>query len=311
MTALLGALTIGFILSFLSLGVFISFRLFKFPDLTIEGSFALGGAVTAALLVLDLDPATATLCAFIAGMAAGTITGFLKGTLKVNELLAGILVMTSLYSINLRIMGKSNIPLLAKLTLFHYPEALADRISGAASQVAFLWWKVPVQSLFILIFTALFTLICTVILYLFFRTRLGTALRAVGDNPQMARSLGINTETMTILALALSNGCVALSGALLAQYQGFADIQMGVGMLVWGIASLIIGDSIVTCRSTGLTLAGTLMGSLLFRLLVSIALIWGMNPNDLKLISAILVLIIIIFPHYSMWWKKRREQGHA
>jgi putative tryptophan/tyrosine transport system permease protein len=310
-TLLIGALTIGFILSFLALGVFVSFRIFNFPDLTTEGSFALGGAIVAILLVSGYDPFWATILAFLYGAVAGVVTGFLRGRMKINELLAGILVMTSLYSVNLTIMGKSNIPLISRITLFSRIDALADGMSGASASFFLLWWSVSARNLFTLVITFLAVALFSIVLYLFLRTNIGTAMRAVGDNPQMIRALGVDTDLMIMLGIALANGCVALSGALLAQYQGFADVQMGIGMLVWGIASLIIGDNLIGARSPGLTIVGTIMGSLLFRLLISIALQWGMNPNHLKLLSAAMVLFIIVVPKFLGRHKKREAASHA
>jgi len=296
MTLLLGSLTMGLILTFLALGIFISFRLFNFPDLTTEGSFALGGAVVAAALSSGGDPFAATALAFACGALAGACTGMLRGSLKINELLSGILVMTSLYSINLRVMGKSNVPLLTNATLFTLVEGWSDRTFGAAATFSLAGWTVSARGLFVLAAALGAVCLFCLVMYLFFRTDLGTAMRAVGNNPQMIRSLAVSTEWMVVLGIALANGLVALSGALLSQYQGFADVQMGLGMLVWGIASLIIGENLVGPRGLGLVIVGASMGAVLFRLLVSIALQWGINPNDLKLISALLVLSIIVLP---------------
>jgi putative tryptophan/tyrosine transport system permease protein len=311
MTLLIGALTIGFILSFLALGVFVSFRIFNFPDLTTEGSFALGGAAVAMLLISGYDPLAATLLAFLLGTAAGIGTGFLRGRMKINELLAGILIMTSLYSVNLTIMGKSNIPLISQVTLFSRMEHLADRMSGASASLSLLWWTFSARSLYTLVITFLALAFFGVLLYLFLRTNMGTAMRAVGNNPQMIRALGVDTDLMVMLGIGLANGCIALSGALLAQYQGFADVQMGIGMLVWGIASLIIGDNLIGIKSPGLTIVGTIMGSVLFRLLISLALQWGLDPNELKLLSATLVLIIIVIPRFIERRRKKEARSHA
>jgi putative ABC transport system permease protein len=307
MTLLIGALVMGVILSFLALGIFVSFRLFNYPDLTAEGSFALGGAVIAALIISGFEPLTATLLAFICGCIAGACTGFLRSYLKVQELLSGILVMTSLYSINLTIMGRSNIPLLSDTTVITILERISDRMLGVSAKAVLLGWSIPCRNLAVLLILLAVLAVFSLALYLFFRTNIGTAMRAVGNNAQMVRALGVNTNLMVVLGIGLANGCIALSGALMAQYQGFADVQMGIGMLVWGIASLIIGDSLIGIRSTGLTMAGAIMGSVLFRLLVSIALQWGMNPNHLKLVSAVLVLLIIVFP--MMVQKKRKKKG--
>jgi putative ABC transport system permease protein len=296
MTLLIGAFTIGLILSLLALGVFISFRLFQFPDITADGSITLGAAVAAILLVRGWSPLTATAVAFGAGMLAGATTGVLHTRFKINALLAGILVMTALYSINLHVMGKSNIPLLSQTSLATMAEKLGTRLFGGRASNNLLGWDVVVGDVSILIAALLLSAAVGAVLYLFFRTNLGTAMRATGDNDQMMRALAVDVGNMIVLGLALSNGLIALSGALLAQYQGFADVQMGIGMVVWGLASVIIGEALTGTRSLGLTIVGAVMGSVLFRLLVAIALRWGMNPNDLKLITAAFVFAALILP---------------
>jgi putative tryptophan/tyrosine transport system permease protein len=296
MTLLIGAITIGLILSLLALGVFISFRLFRFPDITADGSITLGASVAAILLVKGWSPLPATGVAFVAGMLAGTTTGVLHTRFGINNLLAGILVMTALYSINLHVMGKSNIPLLSQTSLATMAEKLGTRLSRGAASVNLAGWDVAVGDVSILIASFCLSAAVGAALYLFFRTNLGTAMRATGDNAQMMRALAVDDGNMIVLGLALSNGLVALSGALLAQYQGFADVQMGIGMVVWGLASVIIGEALTGTRSLGLTIVGAVMGSLLFRLLVAIALRWGMDPNDLKLITAAFVFAALILP---------------
>lgn len=294
MNLLLGALTIGLILSLVALGVYISFRIFNFPDITAEGSITLGAAVCATLLVHGVNPWLATAAAFLSGMVAGALTGVLHTQFKINPLLSGILVMTSLYSINLHVMGKSNVPLLSQPTLLGLAEQTAKNIY--AGPLPILGWQVGMAEAGGLVAALALSVVTGVILYLFFRTNLGTSMRATGDNPQMIRALGVNVEARITLGLALSNGLVALSGALLAQYQGFADVQMGIGMLVWGLASVIIGEALVGTASLGLLITGAVMGSVLFRLLVAIALRWGLNPNDLKLITAVFVFAALILP---------------
>jgi len=296
MTLLIGSLTIGFILALLALGVFISFRIFNFPDITVEGSITFGASIAAALIMAGWNPLLATFLAFLGGMIAGAVTGILHTKFKINGLLAGILVMTSLYSVNLHVMGKSNIPLMAGNTLFSWFEGLAPVFFGSTTNVDVLGWMVNAEDIVVMFCVFFITIFFGILLFWFFRTDIGTAMRATGNNPQMIRALGVNTQAMIILGLALSNGMIAVSGALLAQYQGFADVQMGLGMLVWGLASVIIGEALITKKTLGFIITGAIMGSLLFRLLVAIALRWGMNPNDLKLITAIFVFIALILP---------------
>ncbi|MFW5701841.1 MAG: ABC transporter permease [Bacteroidota bacterium] len=305
MQMLLGSVTIGLILSFLAIGVFISFRIFDFPDITAEGSFAFGGAVGATLIVLGLDPFVATFIAFCGGMLAGTITGVLHTKFKINELLASILVMTAAYSINLHVMGRSNLPLMNEITLFTYFEKFTGWIY-AEETVNLLGWQVFTRDLIVMIITFAIVALVALALFWFFRTNLGASMRATGDNPQMIRALGVNTEMMIVVGLAISNGMIAMSGAMLAQYQGFADVQMGLGMLVWGIASLIIGESLIGEKSVGFVIVGAIIGSVLFRLLVAIALKWGMDPNDLKLITAIFVFLALILPGFIKKFKEKK-----
>ena len=298
MTLLIGSFTIGLILSLLAMGVFISFRVFHVADITAEGSITLGAAVAATALVAGINPLLATAFGFLGGMVAGATTGILHTKFKIHSLLSGILVMTALYSINLHVMGKSNVPLVSQTTLSSYAEALGQSLGRGAVSFTVFGWEVSLHDASILIFMLLVSVFIGVALYLFFRTNLGTAMRATGDNDQMIRAMGVNVSNMIILGLAISNGMIALSGALLAQYQGFADVQMGIGMVVWGLASVIIGNSLVGTESLGLAVAGTVMGSVLFRLLVAIALRWGLNPNDLKLITAIFVLLSLVLPGF-------------
>jgi len=307
MSLLIGALTIGFILSLLALGVYISFRIFDFADITAEGSITLGAAVTSILLVSGWPPIAATAMGFLAGMVAGGITGILAMQFEINKLLSGIITMTALYSVNLRIMGRSNIPLLNEKTLMSQMEKLAQRWFSAPN-VALFGWEVSVRDLAILFLVPAFIIAVCLLLFFFFRTNLGSAMRATGDNAQMIRALGADDRNMVILGLALSNGLVALSGSVLAQYQGFADVQMGIGMVVWGLASVIIGEALVGTRQLGFAITGAVMGSVLFRLLVAVALRWGLNPNDLKLITAAFVFAALILPlilRKIPEWKRR------
>jgi putative ABC transport system permease protein len=307
MSLLLGALTIGFILSLLALGVYISFRIFEFPDITAEGSLTLGAAVAAVLLVHGWEPLTASAAGAAAGLLSGTLTGILAMKFKINRLLSGILTMTALYSVNLRIMGKSNIPLMTGRTMVSEAEEWGKQFFGQSSLIV--WgWEVPVRDAALILMVPVLILAVSAVLFLFFRTNLGTAMRATGDNAQMIRALGSDDALMVTLGLALSNSLIALSGALLAQYQGFADVQMGIGMVVWGLASVIIGEALVGTRQLGFAIAGAVMGSILFRLLVAVALRWGLNPNDLKLITAAFVFAALILPRVleNMQGRQRR-----
>jgi len=292
MTLVLGAWTIGLILSLLAFGVYISFRVFHFPDITTEGSITLGASVTAVLLVAGTGPVAASAAAFSAGLAAGATTGILHTKFRINPLLSGILVMTALYSVNLHVMGKSNVPLLAAQTMASHVEGLF----GGRANFDIMGWEVASPDLASLILVFIVVTLVAAVLYAFFRTNLGTAMRATGQNPQMSQALGVNVGNMTIAGLALANGLVALSGALLAQYQGFADVQMGIGMVVWGLASVIIGEALVGTQQLGLVITGAVMGSVLFRLLVAGALRAGLDPNDLKLVTAVFVFAALILP---------------
>jgi putative ABC transport system permease protein len=296
MSLLIGSVTIGIILALLALGLFISFRIFNFPDITAEGSFTFGAATGASLIVAGMNPLLASAVAFVAGMAAGAVTGIIHTRFKINPLLAGILVMTALYSVNLHVMGKSNMPLLNETTVFTWVENFSVWMSGEGTRTSILGWQVAVKDLWLLMFCLIGIGVFCVFLWWFFKTNLGTAMRATGDNDQMIRALGVNTNAMIIAGVAISNGFVALAGAMLAQYQGFADVQMGIGMMVWGLASVIIGEAIINDDSLGFVIAGAVIGSVLFRLLVAIALRWGLNPNDLKIITAMFVFIALILP---------------
>jgi len=309
MSLLIGTFTLGCILSLLALGVFISFRIFAFPDITADGSITLGAAVAATLLVRGVSPPLASLAGFFAGMLAGACTGTLHTRFKINSLLSGILVMTALYSINLHIMGKSNVPLLSVNTLATQSERIGVKLMRGVTSFGLAGWEMSVRDVSVLGAVALTVALTGVLLYLFLRTNLGMAMRATGDNVQMIRALGVNDANMIVFGVAISNGLVALAGALLAQYQGFADVGMGIGMVVWGLASVIIGEALVGTNQLGMTIIGAVMGSVLFRLLVAVALRWGLNPNDLKLITAAFVFCALIVPQFLR--KKRLRRAHA
>ena len=310
MSLLVGALTMGLILAVMALGVFLSFRIFGFADLATDSVLTLGASVAAVLLVAGVSPGVATAGAVAAGAAAGGVTGFLHTKLRVNNLLSGILVMTGLYSVNLRVLGGSNVSLSRSVSLVDRLREVAQGWVGAET-IHLSIWEVPVGDLALLGGSFLLVVLLALGLHLFLCTDFGTALRASGDNGQMALAQGVSAPNMLLVSLMLSGGFSGLSGALLAQYQGFADVQMGVGMLVLGLASVIMGQALVRTRSLGVALAGAVMGSVLFRLLVSIALRWGLNPNDLKLVTAFFVLLTLVLPGVLGRLKKEKEARHA
>jgi len=275
------ALYEGLAYGLVAIGVYITFRVLSFPDLTVDGSFPLGGAVAAVLIINGVDPWIGTFAAFSAGMCAGFVTSFLNTALRINALLAGILMMVALYSINLMIMGRANIPLLREITVFDK----AAQFFGTDTSITFS-----------IIFMLVIVTIVLAILNWFLRTDIGLALRATGDNEQMVRGLGGNTNLTTILGVSISNGFVALAGALIAQNQGFSDVGMGIGMIVLGLASVIIGEGIFRPRGiTGILLA-VVGGAFAYRLFLGIALRLGLPPTDLKLITAVLVVVVLAIP---------------
>jgi putative ABC transport system permease protein len=309
MTLLVSALIFGFVFSLLALGVYVSFRIFRFPDITAEGSFTLGAAVTVALLTRAAPPLLATAAGFAAGLAAGTVTGVLHTRFKINGLLSGILVMTALYSINLHVLGRSNVPLDKARSLATQAVEWACGPGKELERVDVWGWTVGRRDVVVLAAACGLAVAVSLLLYAFLQTDVGTAMRAAGDNPQMIRAVGVNDDRLLTLGLAVANGLVALAGSLLAQYQEFADVQMGIGMMVWGLASVIIGESLVGSASYGLLIAGAVMGSVLFRLLIAIALRWGLNPNDLKLITALFVFAALVAPNVLRQWRASASRG--
>ncbi|HSN23988.1 MAG TPA: ABC transporter permease, partial [Methylomicrobium sp.] len=252
----------------------------------------------------------ASAAGFVAGAGAGSVSGILQTRFRINSLLAGILVMTALYSVNLHVMGRSNIPFLGATTLSTYCEQLGNILFGGSETD--LWgWTVSSADLTMLMSMFALVGLIALALWAFLRTDIGTAMRASGDNPQMIRALGGNVENYRIFGLALSNGLVGLAGALWAQYQNFADVQMGIGMVVWGLASVIIGEALTGAASVGIAIIGTIIGSVLFRQLVAIALSFGLNPNDLKLITAAFVFAALIMPDMMTKFSGRKRQGVA
>lgn len=264
------------IFAIMVLGVYISFRILNFPDMTVDGTFPLGAAISAKLLTLGVNPYLTLLVALVAGAGAGAITGLIHVKLKVKDLLAGILVMTALYSVNLRVMGKSNIPLFEEDNIFNTEYSMMITI-------------------------VVLILISKFILDYLLKTKFGFALKALGDNENLIVSLGLNEEKYKIYGLMIANAFVAFSGAVLAQYQGFADVGMGTGIIVIGLASIIIGDTLFGKRRR---LAGTtivIIGSILYRGVIAVTLSMGMDASDLKLITSVIVIIIL-------WIQKQKDK---
>lgn len=287
----------GLLWAIMALGVFLTFRVLDIADLSVEGTFPLGAAVAATLIDAGHSVWFAMLIALIAGCIGGTVTALLTTKLKIPALLSGILTMIGLYSVNLMIMGKANVPLLRAETVF----TLTEDLFGVSSVVA------------TLIVDLIATTVVGVIMYWFFGTVLGTAIRATGCNPQMARAQGINTNVMVILGLLISNGLVALSGALVAQSNGFADVGMGTGTIVIGLASVIIGEVLFGTRSFKNWLISVVLGSVVYRAVIAIVLELGMPPNDLKLFTAVLVAIALSLPLIKNKFAimKRSEEADA
>lgn len=289
--ALLGAVEIGLVFALVALGVLISFRMLRFPDLTVDGSFPLGGAVAATLIGLGVDPFVATAAAIAAGALAGLITGWLNVSLKIMDLLASILMMIALYSINLRIMGRPNVPLIAEPTIFTVllPGMLPDYVER------------PLLLLGVVVVVKL-------ALDWFFSTETGLAIRATGANPRMARAQGIATGRATLVGMAISNALVGLAGALFAQTQGGADISMGIGTIVIGLAAVIVGESVLPARRLVWTTLAVIIGALLYRLFIAIALnsdFIGLQAQDLNLVTALLVAAALVLPRMKGQLKRR------
>ncbi len=279
MNMIVSAIGQGLLWALLGLGLYLTFRILNFADMTVEGTFPLGAAVAVTSITQGVSPILATLFAGVIGIIAGLITGLLYTKGKIPSLLAGILVMTAIYSINLRIMSKSNISLFGKANLF---------VNKFLSNLPKYFDSVFIGLLFIIIFT----------LFISFslNTNFGQAFIATGDNPQMAKSLGIKTDRMIILGLMISNGLVGICGALIAQNNGYADINMGIGTIVIALASIIIGEVIFKNLTLNQRLVAVTLGSIIYRLLLLLVLQLGFNTNDLNLISAIVLAICMMLP---------------
>ena len=292
--ALSGALELGFFYALLALSVFLSFRVMKIPDLTVDGSFTTGAAVSALGTVSGM-PYMGLLLAVMFGMAAGAVTAMLHTKLKVPSVLAGILTMTGLYSVNLRVMnGQATLSILGKMTIFSPFEKL---------------YSLPFGNI---IFPLFLSGILVALLFLFFRTRTGLAVRATGDNEVMVRSSSVNTDRMKTIALALANGLSALSGALIAQQQNYADVNMGLGAIVLGLASLIIGEALFHGKKSLLrNMISAVLGAVLYRILVAFVLQLNIKSSDLKFISAAVVVIALAFSQVCGRRKGRKQHADA
>ena len=279
--AIQGAISQGVLWGLMTLGVYITFKILDFPDMTVDGSFALGGAVSAVLIVKGVNPWAALIPAMLAGVAAGAVTGILHTKVKIPGILAGILSMIALYSINIRVMGQANTSLLGESTILTVLESI---------------FKVSLNNL-TLVVGVIVSIIVISILYWFFGTELGSTIRATGNNEYMVRALGANTDTIKIIGLMLSNALVALSGAFVAQSQGYADVGMGQGTIVIGLASIIIGEVIFGNRfNFAYKLVSVVGGSIIYRMIIAIVLQLGMKSTDLKLLTAVIVAVALAIP---------------
>ncbi|MFJ7826321.1 ABC transporter permease [Psychrobacillus sp. NPDC096623] len=317
-SAIFGSVEQGFIYAIMALGVYLTFRVLDFPDLTVDGSFVTGAGTAAAMIVLGYHPAIATVVAILAGFLAGCMTGLLHTKGKINPLLSGILMMIALYSINLRIMGftvensvgRPNIPLMNSETLFSQfygwwgSLGIDEGINGFLSSLGVqyvpkTWGTVVIVAILIIIIKMVFDW--------FLKTEIGLAIRATGDNKKMIRSFSANTDILVILGLGLSNALVAFSGALIAQYTKAADIGLGIGMIVIGLASVIIGEAIFGTKTIVRTTLAVIAGAIIYRIVLALALrVEIMDPGDMKLITAVIVIIALILPQY---FEKRREKS--
>lgn len=282
-----GGATLGVIWAIMALGLYLTYRVLNYADMTVDGSLALGGAVSAVAVAAGVPPIVAIIMATLSGMVAGSVTGFLHTKLGIPDLLAGILTQFGLYSINLRIMGKANFGLLNEVTLF---SQLKD--AGVPSK----WVG--------LIVGIVFVVVLIIVIYSFFGTEIGCALRATGNNPDMVKAMGANTKTYIMLGLILGNGLVAMAGSLLSQYQGYADINMGVGSIVIGLAAIMIGEVIFSKKSYVHRLIGVVLGSVVYRIIIAFVLrislnmdgIFKITADDMKLITAIIVAAALVVP---------------
>lgn len=290
MELVLSTVAQGLLWAVLAIGLFITFRILDIADLSIEGTYPLGGAIAVMTITGGGSPILAILFAFLGGCVAGAVTGFLHTKLKIPALLAGILTMIGLYSINLRIMGRATTSILGEETVYTFFESSMSKVSAT------------------LVVGLLATLVVWFFCYIFFGTELGAAIRATGDNPQMIRAQGVNTDITVILGLIISNGFVGITGALLSQSNGYADVNMGTGVLVTGLASIIIGEVLFGTRSFKNWLISVVLGSIVYRAVVAFVLWLGMNPNDLKLLTAVIVAVALALPLIKSKMQKLRSR---
>ncbi|MCG5239815.1 ABC transporter permease [Azospirillum doebereinerae] len=293
--ALFGAIEIGLVYALVAVGVFLSFRILDFPDLTVDGSFPLGAAVCAVLLIAGVNPWLASLAAALAGALAGLVTAALNLRFKILHLLASILTMIALFSVNLRVMGRPNVALLMQDTVLtpFYGLGIPDHI---------------VRPLVVLVIVA----VVVALLARFLASEFGLAMRATGVNARMARAQGVNTDAHVYSGIALSNGLCGLAGALFAQTNGFADVTTGIGTIVVGLAAVIVGETVLPARALVLTLVGCVVGSILYRLAVQLALsadAIGLQASDLNLVTALLVAVALILPRLRQKAKARSTAG--
>jgi putative tryptophan/tyrosine transport system permease protein len=312
-SALYGALESGLIYAIMALGVYLSFRVLDFPDLTVDGSFVTGGAVSAIMIVNGTDPFLATIAGGVAGFIAGCVTGLLHTKGNINPLLAGILMMTALYSINLRIMGQPTIPLLNQSTIFTKMEAWWE--SFKTDSILFKPFKAlgiedyAPETFLIIVSMILFVIITKKVMDWLLKTEAGLALRATGDNARMVKSLSANTNTYIVIGLGLSNGLVAMSGALTVQYNGFSDVSLGVGMIIVGLASVIIGEGLFGKKKIARITLAVILGAIIYRVIIALALrVDFVDASDMKLITAIIVIAALIFPAWIKQFKENKKR---
>ena len=292
--AMEGAVAQGILWGLMTLGVYLTFRILNVADMTVDGSFAAGGAVTAILIVKGMNPVLTLLFVFIAGMLCGLATGFMNTKLKINILLASILTQIALYSINIRIMGKANTPLLGNSTMM----SMLKDFSGG---------RLTTTSVSLIIGLVVVGIIIA-LMYWFFGTEIGSAVRATGSNEHMVRAMGVNTDNTKMLGLMISNGMVAMSGALVAQSQGYADVGMGTGTIVIGLASIIIGEVIFGAKfGFWWTLLSAVFGSIIYRIVIAVVLQLGLKSTDLKLLTALIVAVALSVPVVKAKIDRRRR----
>lgn len=296
MSIYLGALILGLILAPLALGVLLSFRIHKVLDLTVDGAFAFGGAITACLLSRHISPWPAMLAGGLAGAMAGCCSGLVHAKLKVNALLAGILTSTAFYSITLLAMGRGNLPVSSDISLLATAEKLGILLAGDRIISMDGFGRLATRDLGMLLIVGTFALCLALLLFLFFSTQFGLAMRGAGANERLAGALGIQRDLMIVCGLALANGLAGFSGALLTQYQGYADAQMGIGMIVTGLAAVMVGEALFKAPSIGRMIFSAILGAVAYRMVIAAALHAGLNPYALKLVTAAFVLAALTLP---------------